>query len=72
MGDVTALDMAKVGINNQNRRVGFGDQMSKYGAIQGALGGKIQGINRAAEEGRESGKEGYSNFKDLMKLGAGF
>jgi hypothetical protein len=72
------LSGANAGIGNSQRdrndrtaQAGFGNQMTKFGAINDALTGKANQTARANQDAQEAGKTGFSNFKDVMSMMGG-
>lgn len=69
--DKTDLGWQKLKRNDQNANSGFAAQMGQYGAVNNALEGQAGAVRAANSSGQAAGQQGYSNFKDLMKMVAG-
>jgi hypothetical protein len=62
----TNLALTKLNRNDTNAQRGFGNEMTKYGAVNNVLENRIGNSTQTNKEGLEAGKTGYQNFKDLM------
>lgn len=67
----TALDWNKLNRNDSNAQTQFGNQMTKYNAVNNALAAKAGLFDKARADAAESGKTGMSNFKDAASMAAG-
>lgn len=64
----TRMGMAKTVANNANAARGFGDQMTKYGAINDVLEAQAGGARKDAANTRAAGAQGWENTKDVWEM----
>jgi len=67
----TGLGMAKLNRSDANKESGFGNQMSKYGAVNNVLEGKARATGEQEDRSLNASKAASQNFKDLMKMVGG-
>lgn len=65
------LGMSKLNRNDKNMNSQYGAQMDKYGAVTTALDKRAGLYDKANQDASQAGKEGFDNFKSVMKMMGG-
>lgn len=68
LNNQTQLGLTKKDRTNMNRAKGFGDQMTKYGAVNDVLESQAGGARKDATNTRAAGAQGWENTKDVYEM----
>jgi hypothetical protein len=68
LNNQTQLGLTKTDRTNMNTAKSFGDQMTKYGAIDKVLESQAGGARDDATKTRAAGAQGWENTKDVYEM----
>lgn len=68
LGNAAQLGLTKKDRANANKAKGFGDQMTKYGAVNDVLKAKAGDYKESSGKARSAGQEEWNNQKDVYEM----